>query len=142
MKLRYFKNDLVEFACKETGNNLIQESFVHALDDLRDACGFPFVITSGYRDPSHSAEINKSQPGQHCLGIAADIAVSGNMRLGWDSGALALPKLSFTLICVRLPRCTGLIKRFEYLLKGFQDLLLGPHDVEQRINIHVPFIEF
>jgi uncharacterized protein YcbK (DUF882 family) len=80
MNLRYFKNDLSEFACKETGNNLIQESFVHALDDLRDACGFPFVITSGYRDPSHSAEINKSQPGQHCLGIAADIGVSGGAQ--------------------------------------------------------------
>jgi len=80
MNLRYFKNDLSEFACKETGNNLIEESFVHALDDLRDACGFPFVITSGYRDPSHSAEINKSQPGQHCLGIAADIAVSGGAQ--------------------------------------------------------------
>ena len=80
MKLRYFKNDLSEFACKETGNNLIQESFVHALDDLRDVCGFPFVITSGYRDPTHSAEINKSQPGQHCLGIAADIAVSGGAQ--------------------------------------------------------------
>jgi hypothetical protein len=103
-----------------------------------------------YRDPSHSAEINKSQPGQHCLGLQRILRLaverSGllllNMRSQWDFQGWALPKLLFTLICVRLPRCTGLTEDFKDLLKGVQDLLLGPHDVEQRININVPLIEF
>ena len=73
---KYFNES--EFACKETGNNEIKSELIHMLDELRERCGFPFVITSGYRDPSHSAEKNKKFPrnGTHVRGIAADIAVS------------------------------------------------------------------
>lgn len=73
---KYF--DESEFACKETGRNEIKPELIHMLDELRERCGFPFVITSGYRDPTHSAERNKSFPrlGTHVQGIAADIAVS------------------------------------------------------------------
>ena len=54
---KYF--DESEFACKETGINHIKPELIHALDTLRENCGFPFVITSGYRAPTHSAEVNK-----------------------------------------------------------------------------------
>ncbi len=50
--------------------------FLHVLDDLRDLCGFPFVITSGYRSPKHSIEAAKTTPGTHAQGIAVDIKVS------------------------------------------------------------------
>ena len=72
---RYFS--LAEFACSETGDNKIKPSFVAEMDDLRDACGFPFVITSGYRSPLHSVEAAKAKPGTHSEGIAADVAVNG-----------------------------------------------------------------
>lgn len=76
---KYFNRD--EFACKETGNNDIKDEFIHKLDRLREACGFPFVITSGYRDPSHSAERHKPNGGgTHTQGIAADIQVSGGAQ--------------------------------------------------------------
>ena len=78
MSFKYFSRD--EFKCSETGNNEIQDEFVHALDKLREECGFPFAITSGYRDPSHSVEAKKEKAGQHTLGIAADIAVSGGSQ--------------------------------------------------------------
>ena len=39
-------------------------------------CGFPFIVMSGYRDPSHSVEAQKSKPGKHSSGIAADIRIS------------------------------------------------------------------
>ena len=78
MDFRYFK--IEDFACSETGENEIQWDFVSALDDLRGVCGFPFVITSGYRSPNHSAEIKKSRPGQHTMGIAADIKVTGGAQ--------------------------------------------------------------
>ena len=78
MSFKYFSRD--EFKCSETGNNEIQDEFIHALDKLRESCGFPFAITSGYRDPSHSVEAKKEKAGQQTLGIAADIAVSGGSQ--------------------------------------------------------------
>ena len=70
---KYFTLD--EFACKETGENNISEGFVHKLDELREACGFPFTITSGYRSLEHSAERHKPQGGWHTRGLAADIRI-------------------------------------------------------------------
>ena len=54
--------------------------FLEMLDELRGRCGFPFTITSGYRDPKHSIEALKGKPGT-IRGIAADIkAISGSER--------------------------------------------------------------
>ena len=47
---------------------------------LREACAFPFTITSGYRDVTHPAEARKSKGGVHTTGIAADIAVSNGVE--------------------------------------------------------------
>ena len=47
------------------------------LQALRTECGFPFKITSGYRHPTHPVEANKTKAGEHSLGKAADIAISG-----------------------------------------------------------------
>ena len=58
----------------------MDNQFIHDLDDLREACDFSFVITSGYRDPSHSIEAKKSAPGTHAQGIAADIKVTGGAQ--------------------------------------------------------------
>jgi zinc D-Ala-D-Ala carboxypeptidase len=75
---RYFHR--ADFACKHTGKNEIDEVFVHKLDQLRYICGFPFVVTSGYRHETHPAEAKKSSPGEHNKGIAADIAISGGAQ--------------------------------------------------------------
>ena len=72
--------DIEEFDCQETGENEMNYQFIHRLDRLREACGFPFVITSGYRSPNHSIEAAKSTPGQHTQGIAADIQVHSALR--------------------------------------------------------------
>lgn len=86
---RYFK--LEDFDCQETGENEMDEAFIHRLDGLREACGFPFYITSGYRSKQHSIEKRKSQPGTHAQGIAADIAVTGGVqRMAVVKKALAL----------------------------------------------------
>ena len=76
---KYFK--IEDFDCQETGNNEMVEEFIHRLDELREACGFPFIVTSGYRDPEgHPIEKRKSRPGTHAQGIAADIRVSGGVQ--------------------------------------------------------------
>ena len=56
--------------------------FLAKLDELREICGFPFRITSGWRDASHPAEARKAEPGTgtHCQGIACDIAVSNGFE--------------------------------------------------------------
>ena len=71
MSYKYFKKE--EFACQETGENEISSQLVSKLDELREACDFPFHITSGYRSPSHTIEKAKIKPGTHAQGIAADI---------------------------------------------------------------------
>jgi len=75
---KYFNRD--EFACQYTGNNEIQDEFIERLDELREACGFPFIITSGYRDPSHPIEAKKTKAGTHAQGIAADIKVNNGLQ--------------------------------------------------------------
>jgi zinc D-Ala-D-Ala carboxypeptidase len=76
---KYFK--IEDFDCQETGNNIMVEEFIHRLDELREACGFPFIVTSGYRDPEgHPIEKRKARPGTHAQGIAADIRVSGGAQ--------------------------------------------------------------
>ena len=72
--------DISEFDCQETGENEMDEYFLVCLDELRGACGFPFIITSGYRSPEHSIEAAKEEPGKHAQGVAADIQVRG----GWQ----------------------------------------------------------
>jgi uncharacterized protein YcbK (DUF882 family) len=78
-EFRYFA--LSDFECSETGKNKIQPLFVHKLDDLRDSCGFPFRINSGYRSPEHSIEAAKpGGGGQHTTGFCADIAIANGAQ--------------------------------------------------------------
>ena len=89
MDFRYF--DIGDFACSETGENDIQWDFVSALDDLRGVCGFPFIVTSGFRSTEHSIEAAKKKPGQHTKGNAADIRVqNGIERFTIVKNAIAL----------------------------------------------------
>ena len=97
MSYKYFS--IEEFNCQQTGENEMVDEFIHKLDELREACGFPFKITSGYRSPSHSIEARKAKPGTHAQGIACDIYVSGGaqrhtvikeaMRLGFTGIGVA-----------------------------------------------------
>lgn len=69
--------DEYEFRCRHTGRCLMRAEFLDVLQAIRTEFGRPMVITSGYRDPSHPQEVGKTIPGEHTLGTAADIAVSG-----------------------------------------------------------------
>ena len=68
--------ELEDFDCQETGENKMSVEFIHKLDQLREACGFPFIITSGFRSKDHSIEKRKEKVGTHGQGIAADIKIS------------------------------------------------------------------
>jgi uncharacterized protein YcbK (DUF882 family) len=60
-----------------SGEVYMDRTFLSYLDTLRDKCGFPFIITSGYRSPEYNAQISSTgRNGPHTTGKAADIAVS------------------------------------------------------------------
>ena len=71
--MKFFQ--IEEFDCQHTGNNRMDPEFLERIDALRLMCNFPFVITSGYRDPTHPIEAAKTKPGTHAQGIACDIKV-------------------------------------------------------------------
>lgn len=67
-----------EFRCQETHQLLIVPSFLDKLQALRTAMGFPFVITSAYRNATrHPIERVKKYPGAHAMGRAVDIRLDG-----------------------------------------------------------------
>ena len=78
-----------EFDCKHTGLNEMRSDFMDALQDLRERCGFPFIVTSGYRASTHPIEIKKSKPGEHSYGLAADIKVEPHQRYVFVLQAMA-----------------------------------------------------
>jgi zinc D-Ala-D-Ala carboxypeptidase len=79
MSLKYFTLD--EFNCQVTGENKMEPEFLQKLDRLRAGCGFPFVITSGYRHPiEHPIEAAKDVPGTHAQGIAVDIQITNSAQ--------------------------------------------------------------
>lgn len=52
------------------------DSMLVALDGLRGECGFPFIITSGFRCQKHNDAIGGEKNSMHMRGIAVDIACS------------------------------------------------------------------
>lgn len=74
MNLKYFTLD--EFDCSHSGDNRMCAEFLQKLDNLRHDAGIPFVVTSGYRSPTHPEESKKTTPGTHSQGIAADIRIT------------------------------------------------------------------
>jgi uncharacterized protein YcbK (DUF882 family) len=114
--LRYF--DMSEFDCSETGENKMDQSFLAELDELRNVCGFAFVVNSGYRSPLHSIEAAKPKPGMHTLGVAADIAVAdGRNRYTLVSNAM---QMGFSGI--------GIAKSYVHLDMRFSDEVMWVYD--------------
>jgi len=76
--MRYFTHS--EFDQKGlagSGEEFMDRSFLANLDALRHKCGFPFVITSGYRSPEYNDRVSSTGlTGAHTTGKAADIACS------------------------------------------------------------------
>jgi zinc D-Ala-D-Ala carboxypeptidase len=69
-----------EMRCQETGEQGMQQVFIDLLDVIREECGFPFVVTSGYRSPGHSLEKRKEKAGSHTMGCAVDIRANSKQK--------------------------------------------------------------
>ena len=80
--------------------------FLEMLDELRAKCGFPFTITSGYRDPKHSIEAKKERLALTLKGLQRILRLIMALNalfclitpLKWAFRALAWQKLLSMLI--------------------------------------------
>jgi uncharacterized protein YcbK (DUF882 family) len=74
--MKYFKPE--EFACHCCGVIKMDAAFLDKLDRLRDQCGFPLTVLSGYRCSEHNSIVSETGvDGPHTFGLAADIQCSG-----------------------------------------------------------------
>lgn len=63
--------------CKSNGTEM-DIGFMTALEELREMCKFPFVLTSAFRCPSHNNTVSTTgYKGPHTTGKAVDISADG-----------------------------------------------------------------
>ena len=76
--MNYFSEK--ELACTHCGKYKFDEEFLELLNRIREECGFPLPVTSGYRCPNHPLNLEKIAAGKplgaHAQGLAVDIAVA------------------------------------------------------------------
>lgn len=70
-----------ELKCKHCDKCNISEDIVIILQMMRDQLKKPIFISSGYRCPEHPIEKMKEKPGEHSMGMAADIICNGQDAL-------------------------------------------------------------
>ena len=63
-----------ERICPCCGRADMKPDFMARLNALRRACGFPFIINSGYRCPDHNQAVGGKVDSAHVKGRAADIS--------------------------------------------------------------------
>lgn len=64
-----------EFACLCCGLDDVSDDLLDALQSVRDILQSPMSISSGYRCPTHNAQIGSRKGSSHTKGLAADILV-------------------------------------------------------------------
>lgn len=76
--IRYFKPS--EFDSPDLRNSGIgmNPAFVRKLDKLREACGIPLKINSGFRTLAHNKKVSGVEDSAHTRGRAADIAANAS----------------------------------------------------------------
>ena len=76
--------DSSEFACKCGCGSLnngadVSPKLISVLEQMRQKCGKPIIVTSGYRCPTHNRNEGGVSNSQHVLGKAADVLVPEGM---------------------------------------------------------------
>lgn len=77
--MSYFNES--EFSCPCCDASGMDETFMERLNAIRHCCGFPFIITSGYRCEKHNRQIGGAPGSAHLDGQAADIYLRGDEAL-------------------------------------------------------------
>lgn len=88
MMMDYFTDDELRCKCGCEAYFFDQDARI-ALNNIREECGFPFIISSACRCADHPLERAKTATGAHSYGKAVDVLVSGQNALTVLSVALA-----------------------------------------------------
>jgi hypothetical protein len=72
-KIRFFKFE--EFVKEEGG--FIDSDLVLKMERLRDYCGFPLIVTSGFRSPEKNEGVGGALHSFHLKGEAVDVSIKG-----------------------------------------------------------------
>ena len=80
MKFKYFNYDEFDSPLQEGSGQLMQDQFLHRLDQAREIANIPFRITSGFRIEADierllSQGYKVSRNSSHLKGCAVDIAI-------------------------------------------------------------------
>ena len=103
MSLKYFQPK--EFKMNgEVVYDKMDQNFLEKLDKLREIAGFPFILTSTYRDEETNRKAGGAKSSQHLLGKAADIKVTN----GWQ-------KYQIVKGCIELGMSFGVAKTFIHV---------------------------
>jgi zinc D-Ala-D-Ala carboxypeptidase len=67
-----------EIACRGTGEIVVDEAALDALQALRTAIGSPIILRSAYRSPAHNKAVGGAPQSKHMRGEAFDVAMSNH----------------------------------------------------------------
>ena len=92
--MNYFKQS--EECCPCCGSGGFLPDCGAKLNKAKEKADIPFIINSGFRCPSHNADVGGSQTSSHMIGCAADIKCTD----GWSRYKIidALIKVGFNRI--------------------------------------------
>lgn len=68
---------VAELACHHCGLQGVKKAMIDFLEDVRNEIGEPLYVTSGYRCPTHNAEVGGASNSYHAKGLAADCYCEG-----------------------------------------------------------------
>lgn len=87
VKLRHFKLKEFDSPDLKGSGKKMNKTFLLFLDELRERCGFPFKITSGFRTEAYQEDLTrrgyktaKKGTSPHLEGIAADVAITDSYK--------------------------------------------------------------
>lgn len=69
-----------EMQCPCCSHSKMDADFMEKLNKLRESCGFPLMINSGYRCPNHNEKIGSKVNSAHVQGRAADVSCTDGWR--------------------------------------------------------------
>jgi uncharacterized protein YcbK (DUF882 family) len=76
----YFKYSEFDSPDEPGSGSKVSANLIGKLDLVRERCGFPLFITSGFRTPTHNAVVGGKYDSAHLRGLAADIVATDSTK--------------------------------------------------------------